>query len=60
MYLQKIVKLFFEAMECLTIKDLGEVRKFLLMHVILGVEYANTMSQQATIEENLQRSGMLR
>ena len=39
----RMVELFFEAMACLSIKDLGEVRKFLGMRVSLEDEKTCTV-----------------
>ena len=54
----RMVELFFEAMACLSIKDLGEVRKFLGMRVSLEDEKTCTVDQQATIEEMLEIHGL--
>uniref|UniRef100_A0AAV1U0S4 Uncharacterized protein n=1 Tax=Peronospora matthiolae TaxID=2874970 RepID=A0AAV1U0S4_9STRA len=53
-----MVELFFEAMACLSIKDLGEVRKLLGMRVSLEDEKTCTVDQQATIEEMLESHGL--
>nr|CCA18027.1 PREDICTED: hypothetical protein [Albugo laibachii Nc14] len=48
----------FDAMRTLSIKDLGEVRKFLGMRVELSDKDGNTQAQQAAIEELLQQHGL--
>uniref|UniRef100_A0AAV1UFG5 Reverse transcriptase n=1 Tax=Peronospora matthiolae TaxID=2874970 RepID=A0AAV1UFG5_9STRA len=45
-------------MACLSIKDLGEVRKFLGMRVSLEDEKTCTVDQQATIKEMLETHGL--
>ena len=55
----RMIELFFEAMACLSIKDLGEVRKFLGMRVSLEDENTCTVDQQATIEEMLENHGLM-
>uniref|UniRef100_A0AAV1T074 Reverse transcriptase Ty1/copia-type domain-containing protein n=1 Tax=Peronospora matthiolae TaxID=2874970 RepID=A0AAV1T074_9STRA len=54
----RMVELFFEAMTCLSIKDLGEVRKFLGMRVSLEDEETCTVDKQATIEEMHESHGL--
>ena len=55
---QKLVKLFFETINCLSKKDLGEARKFLGMRVNVGDLNTYTLDQQASIEEMLQYHGL--
>ena len=55
---QKLVELLYEAMNCLSIKYLGKVRKFLGMRVNFGDLNAYSVDQQASIEEMLQHDGL--
>ena len=54
---EKLVELFFEAINCSSIKDLDEARKFLGMRVHIGDLNAYKLDRQASFEEMLQHHG---